>query len=132
MTLIVCIDDKKGMLFGTKRQSRDSILIERITTLTEGKRLVLSPYSASLFPDKAELIVADDPAASCHEEDFLFIEDTALPTENVDRIFLYHWNRRYPATRFFTLSTDGFTLAEAYEFKGSSHDRITEERWIKK
>ena len=52
MTLIVCIDDKKGMMFGNKRQSRDGVLTEQIIALTEGKRLVLSSYSA---PQKQSL-----------------------------------------------------------------------------
>lgn len=132
MTLIVCIDDKKGMMFGNKRQSRDGVLTEQIIALTEGKRLVLSSYSAPLFTEKKEIVVAENPAEAWEQGDFLFIEDTALPENGVDELLIYHWNRRYPATRFFTLSTDGFVLAETREFKGSSHDCITEERWVKK
>lgn len=132
MTLIVCIDDKKGMMFGNKRQSRDGVLTEQIIALTEGKRLVLSSYSAPLFTEKKEIVVAENPAEAWEQGDFLFIEDTALPENGVDELLIYHWNRRYPATRFFTLSTDGFALAETREFKGSSHDCITEERWVKK
>ena len=129
MTLILCIDDKKGMTFGGKRQSRDSAVTERILSLTDGKRLVLSPYSAPLFPDKKELVVAEDPAEAGKADDFLFIENTSLPEKAPERIILFHWNRRYPATSFFTLSTDGYALSETREFKGSSHDCITEESW---
>ena len=129
MTLIVCLDDQNGMLFGTKRQSRDRILTERILSLTEKSRLIVSPYSAPLFPSKNELTVADDPATCCAQDDFLFIENTPLPTHGIDRLLIYRWNRRYPATRFFSLSTDGFTLKSTKDFQGSSHDCITEERW---
>lgn len=132
MTLIVCLDDKNGMMFGTKRQSRDSVLTERILKITEGKKLILSPYSASLFEGKQELITADDPAAIASDEDFLFVENTALPQAGFDTLLIYRWNRRYPSTRFFTLSTEGFELAERVDFTGSSHDCITEERWVLK
>lgn len=131
MTLIVCLDDKNGMMFGTKRQSRDSVLTRRIIALTEGKKLVLSPYSAPLFEEKKEVTVAQDPASVAGGEDYLFIEDTPLPESGFDTILIYRWNRRYPATRFFTLSTEGFQLTETAEFAGSSHDCITEERWTK-
>ena len=129
MTLIVCLDDKNGMMFGSRRQSRDSALIQRILELARGKNLVLSPYSAPLFSEKEELTVADDPASLCQKEDFLFVENTPLPQSGIDTLLLYRWNRRYPATRFFDLSTDGFLLRESTDFVGSSHDTITEERW---
>lgn len=129
MTLIVCLDDKNGMLFGTKRQSRDSVLIQRIIHLTQGKKLVLSPYSATLFQEKKDLVITDDPAALAGGDDFLFVENTPLPENGFDTLLIYRWNRHYPATRFFTLTTEGFTLKETTEFQGTSHDCITEERW---
>lgn len=132
MKLIVCIDDKNGMLFGTKRQSRDSVLIRRILEKTRDSTLVLSPYSAPLFAEKKELVVASDPAAVCKQDQYLFIENTSLPETDVDTLLIYRWNRRYPATRFFTLSTEEFTLEEQTDFQGSSHECITEERWTKK
>ena len=132
MTLIVCIDNKNGMLFGTRRQSRDSVLTDRIISMTEGKKLIVSPYSATLFPKKEELIIADDPAKVCEKDDFFFAEDTNLPTDGIDEILLYRWNRIYPATRFFAFPSDDFSLAKSTDFAGSSHDCITEERWLKK
>lgn len=132
MTLIVCLDDKGGMMFGSKRQSRDGVLTRRILSLTQGKNLVLSPYSAPLFEGEGNLVVAEDPAAVCTADDLLFIENTPLPESGFDTLLVYRWNRRYPATRFFTLSTEGFQLAETTEFSGSSHECITEERWVVK
>lgn len=129
MTLIVCLDDKNGMMFGSRRQSRDSALVQRIIDLTAGKNLVLSPYSAPLFSEKKELTIADDPAAVCGKEDFLFAENTPLPTDGIHTLLIYRWNRNYPATRRFNLSTEDFVLAETAEFAGFSHPRITEERW---
>ena len=65
MTLILCLDDQGGMMFGTKRQSKDSALIRRLLGKTQGKRLVVSPYTAALFAEKDELIVAEEPASLC-------------------------------------------------------------------
>lgn len=129
MTLIVCLDDQNGMMFGARRQSRDSTLIRRIIALTSEKNLVLSPYSAPLFAEKKELVISDDPADLCGKDDFLFVENTPLPEDGIDSLLLYRWNRRYPATRRFPLSTDDFVLMESTDFVGSSHERITEERW---
>ncbi len=132
MTLIVCVDDKNGMMFGAKRQSRDSALIQRILAFTEGKNLVVSPYSAPLFNEKKELTVTDSPAENCGANDFFFAEDTPLPDKGIHTLLIYRWNRRYPATRFFSLSTEDFVLKETVDFAGSSHDCITEERWVAK
>ena len=80
--------------------------------------------------EKEEIAVAEDPASVADAEDFLFIENTRLPDSGFDTLLIYRWNRRYPATRFFTLSTEGFRPAERTDFAGSSHDCITEERWV--
>jgi hypothetical protein len=49
MILIVCIDDKNGMAFNGRRQSRDSILCERIMSVVGEKRIYMRPDSAKLF-----------------------------------------------------------------------------------
>lgn len=133
MILIVCVDDRGGMMFGARRQSRDSVLSERLLSLTEGKSLFVSPYSAPLFNGKEELMIFPDPAKQAGAGEYLFIEDTPLPKEGIEEILLYRWNRSYPATRRFSPepSALGFSLEESEDFKGSSHERITEERWKK-
>lgn len=44
MKLIVCMDDKNGMAFNHRRQSRDRVLAERIMELTENAKLYIAPY----------------------------------------------------------------------------------------
>ena len=130
MTLIVCIDDKNGMLFNHRRQSRDRVLIEDLLTLTAGATLWIEPYSVLLFPkDCTAYKVADDPLAAAGAKDFCFIE-TKNPVPcaaKIDAVVLYRWNRHYPADLCFTLDMTKFALTEASEFKGSSHERITRE-----
>ncbi len=131
MTLILTLDEKNGMMFANRRQTKDRLLCERILSLTKGKRLLVSPYTAPLFSEKEELLVCPDPENHAKEEDFVFVEDTPLP--NAKRYILYRWNRRYPATRFFEkdLKKEGFSLLKTENFPGFSHEKITEEIWQK-
>ena len=50
-----------------------------------------------------------------------------------DTLYVYKWNRRYPATTFLDLDPvkNGLRLAERTDFVGSSHDAITKETYIK-
>lgn len=49
MRLIVCLDDKNGMAFNHRRQSRDRIVTEKIEELVKGSTLHFSPNSEKLF-----------------------------------------------------------------------------------
>ncbi|MBR3836889.1 MAG: hypothetical protein IKJ74_01975 [Clostridia bacterium] len=127
MTLILCLDEKNGMLFGGKRQSRDGALIQRLCGKIGGARLLVTPYSRALFPDEARVIPCDRPETEARKGDFYFVEDGTLPQEGVSRIILYRWNRRYPGTRFFDPALWRLKLLEKEDFAGTSHERITEE-----
>ena len=56
MKIIICLDDKNGMLFAARRQSRDSALCERVIGLSKGSRLYMNEYSAKLFSDYSDQI----------------------------------------------------------------------------
>lgn len=132
MTLVVCLDDHGGMMFNHRRQSRDRVLIAELMAHIGDRRLVVTPYSAPLFPaDNPRITVAENPWTVADEEDFIFIED-ADPTaawERVTSVLIYRWNRVYPADRRFRGDMTGFLLAETNEFVGSSHEKITKEVW---
>lgn len=130
MILFFCLDQRDGMLFGTKRQSRDSAITERILSLTEGKKLYLTPYSASLFPKKEGIIPTEHPEREAKEGDFYFVEDGAIPTEGVEGIRLFLWNRRYPTTRSLDRSAFSLKRISKREFVGTSHEKITEEEYL--
>ena len=136
MTVIVCIDTGRGMTFFGRRQSTDSVLRERIIAHAEGRPLVMDSYSASQFRD-------DDAPIEVTEEPFAAGPDAVVFTEDADpgpfaaladRLIIYRWNRIYP--RDMTLTFDpfeeGMRLESILDFKGSSHDRITEEIWTRK
>lgn len=133
MKLIFCIDDNNGMMFNNRRQSRDSVLCERVAALCAGSVLWMSDYSAKLFPDADGLKADNDYMAKAGEEDFCFVEDLDYSLENCREVVLYKWNRHYPADRYFEadLKALGFKPVSKCDFEGSSHKKITEEIYQK-
>lgn len=49
MKLIAIVDDNYGMMFNNRRQSKDSVLIDRIAELSKDSKLWVSMYTRSLF-----------------------------------------------------------------------------------
>ncbi|MBE6654172.1 MAG: ribonuclease Z [Ruminococcaceae bacterium] len=132
MNLIICLDDKNGMMFNKRRQSRDSVLCERVLSLFGGD-LYMSTYSAKLFPADAPLTVCD--FAACKDKDgFFFAEDTELSLDSAEKIIIYRWNRHYPADKHFNfdLASLGYELTSSTDLTGSSHPVITEQIFKKK
>lgn len=131
MIVIACVDEKNGMLFNGRRQSRDSVLCRDILRECRGKKLYISPYSSSLFEKSGDvkIIVSENIAAQAGEDSFCFMEDTQICgcEEQISRLILYNWNRAYPADFYLPLdiSADSWELKRQEEFKGSSHERIT-------
>jgi len=131
MTIIVCVDNRMGMMFNHRRQSRDRVLAERLLSLCEGHTLRLHPYSSPLFPEGANIAVSEDFLSEAGEDDICFVEDPGLlPGEGrIRRIVLCRWNRDYPADGFFPLSLINAVPVRTEEFPGSSHERITLEEY---
>jgi len=133
MKLIFCLDDKNGMMFNGRRQSQDKLLRSRVLSIVGNNKLVMSPYSAKQFTEGESIITSDDPQRIAESEDFYFVEDRPFSIENADEIIIYRWNRHYPADVKFdhNVKALGFSLYYTYEFEGSSHEKITEERYKK-
>lgn len=49
MKLIAIIDDNYGMMFNNRRQSKDSVLIDRIIEISKEHKLWVSMYTLSLI-----------------------------------------------------------------------------------
>ena len=132
MKLIVCLDDKNGMAFNHRRQSRDRIVLERIQKLAEGACLRMSPYSAKLFPESSAL-ASPDFLQQAKDGDFCFIEleDGSACEERVQRVIVFRWNRVYPADLHFGIDLGAWHRISAEEFPGSSHEKITMEVYQK-
>lgn len=132
MHVIVCLDDRQGMLFHKRRQSRDKNLINDVWELT--KELWISPFSESLFSDASDKIRSDeDYLKKAGKGEFCFVEaDQVLPyIEKLEQIIVYKWNRHYPADFKFDVPLEQWKLVEQKEFVGTSHEKITREIYVK-
>lgn len=134
MTVIVCVDDKMGVLFNSRRQSKDSVLRERVLELSKDTMLWMSPYTQKQFEenDQSNICVADNFLVVAENNAFCFCEGTALSPciDKIDRIILYKWNRVYPSDETFDVDLSNWSLESSFEFQGSSHEKITEEVYV--
>lgn len=136
MVLITCIDDDNGMAFAGRRQSQDRRLRERLLRLSGGV-LRLNAYSARQFSaeEAAAFLVSEDFLEQAGAGEFCFAETTDVtPFEGkAEKIILYRWNRKYPASLRFAipLAAHGWKCAAAEDFPGYSHEKITEEVYVK-
>ena len=135
MILIVCIDERNGMLFNNRRQSRDKVLINHILEMTKDKTLWITGFSQDMFDvvDNKHIIIDNEFYEKADEEDFCFVEDIDVNTliDKVDKIVIYNWNRYYPADLYFDISLDNWVVTFENEFIGSSHTRITEKIYVR-
>ena len=129
MTLYICLDDRNGLKFNKRRQSRDAAVLEDIRACLSGS-LLIEPYSEKLIREAGiPCVLAPETA-----EDF-FAED--VPPEEIlartEKIVIYRWNRHYPADVRWEPDLDnlGFGLRETTEFPGKSHEKITREVYAK-
>ncbi len=128
MNAIFCLDEKNGMLFNKRRQSRDSVLNEHIISLAKGNRLWMNQYSAKLFQG-FDISVEESFWEKAEKDDFCFFEQEIKQEhiEKFENVYVFLWNRHYPADVYFkfNLEQEGFSLEKTLEFSGSSHDKIT-------
>ena len=131
MIIMLCVDNKNGMLFNRRRQSRDSILQQHVLALAGSGRLWMSPYSRKQFADTgpAEIIADDAYLEKAEKGDYCFVEDrdVAMYEDRIEKVILFKWNRNYPADTFFSLDLSGYTLEKTEDFAGNSHEKITKE-----
>ena len=120
MVLIVCLDDSNGMMFNNRRQSKDCELRKRMLLLVGNSKLWMSEYSKGQFEERFNY------CENINEADYVFVENSKdISSEEFEKIIVYRWNRKYPGDMFFDLGNR--QLVSSMEFKGNSHDKITEE-----
>lgn len=123
MKLILTVDDKNGLGFNKRRQSRDSALTADILAVVGDEKLALSPYSAPLFEGAGNLTVSETPLLDA-EDGFCFLEAQTVDIGCADTLYLYRWGRVYPADVRLPKVTGMKKIAER-AFPGSSHEKIT-------
>lgn len=135
MNVIVAIDDKCGMMFNKRRQSKDSEL--RIDLLEEAgmSKLWMNAYSYEQFIEEVgtNVCVDEDFVEKAESGDYCFVENLSLQEyENrIEKLIVYKWNRVYPSDLKFdiNLSSGNWQMVSKEEFVGSSHEKITKEVW---
>ena len=130
MKVIACLDDRCGMMFNNRRQSRDRILIEDVIKDLGKEKIYISPYSQLLFEvTDAKIKVSDNPLEAAKGDGVCFIEDKHLSEYKgeIDILVIYRWNRHYPCDFYFDLDINEYKLVESRDFEGSSHEKITKE-----
>ena len=129
MTLYICLDDRNGLRFNKRRQSRDAAVLEDIRSQLTGS-LLIEAFSEKLIRENQIPYVLSPETA----EDY-FLED--VPGEEIlekcGKVVIYRWNRHYPADVRWDpdLEARGFVLGETAEFPGKSHEKITREVYVK-
>ena len=135
MTLYFCLDDRGGMCFNKRRQSRDAAVLADIQSRIEGE-LAIDPFSQKLM-EKAGIPYSIAPSEITEPVEGLhfFVEERPVGewVSLASCVVCYRWNRHYPADQYFDidLSAMGFALWERKDFPGSSHETITREVYVK-
>ena len=132
MIIAVCVDDRMGMLFNHRRQSRDKFLIDDLMSITE--RVHINSFSEELFGDYSDRILIDeDFLENASEDDVCFVENIDLEpySDKINKVILYLWNRHYPSTLKFKVDLSDYNFIESTEFEGNSHEKITREVYSK-
>lgn len=130
MNVIVCLDNNGGMLFNKRRQSQDKVLRKRILEISSNGNLWMNSYSKKQFEiDSAQIIVDENFLHNASSGDFCFVENSDLADfENqIEKIIVFKWNRTYPADFHFCIPLSEWNMIESTEFKGNSHEKITQE-----
>lgn len=130
MHIVICLDDRNGILFNKRRLSSDRTVSARILETAAG-RLWMSPDSAKLFPD-AQLCTAENFLDQAGAGDTCFAEslDFLNCMDKAESVTVYRWNRAYPSdTKLPTEILARWTLIRSTDFPGNSHENITEERY---
>ena len=133
MVVMVCLDDKNGMMFNARRQSKDKILRERIAELVGGSKLWMNAYSAKQFDAEQlpNIQIDEEFLQKAETGEFCFVENQRLADaeQQIEKLVVFRWNRVYPADQFLDLDITfgSWKILEQAEFAGHSHEKITME-----
>lgn len=135
MIIIVAVDNNNGLLFNSRRVSRDRTLREKIAAVSSGSVLWMNAFTARQFEEglPSNARVDERFLDKAAPGDFCFVEDKLLmPYLNrIETMVVFRWNRDYPSDFKLDLEPvwNGFYLASFEDFEGTSHDKITMEVW---
>lgn len=136
MIIIAAVDDRGGMTFNHRRQSRDKVMRERILNLTAGSRLWMNSYSYKLFEESdrtSDILADEDFLKKASPDDYCLVENISVKSyaDKIEKIIIFKWNRKYPGNTYFDVDLSTWKMVYSEEFAGSSHEKITMEVYEK-
>lgn len=134
--IIVCLDDKNGMMFNHRRQSKDREVRRDMLSYVGEHNLWMNEYSKKQFESVREyhqIHVNENFPAFAQSEDYCFIENSIylLNSDMITEIVIYRWNKIYPSDIKFEFDLSKWKLTSQNSFIGFSHEKITREVWRK-
>ena len=124
MKLIICCDKNGGISFAGRRQSSDSAVRKKIYEIIGDQKLYLNSYSAGQFENTERLFISVSFISDMKNGDFCFEETTEPDLTLFDEIYVFCWNRDYPADRHLAINPP-FKKIKSTSFAGNSHKKIT-------
>lgn len=135
MHIILTLDDNQGMMFNHRRQSRDRVMLAHMLSMVGDAPLRMTAYTAKLFtenlPPHALVVSSEALLRDAATGVYCFVEDGALAPclDRLETLYVYRWNRVYPADQHLDIDLSSRRMTVIAEFSGSSHDKITLERY---
>ena len=135
MNVIAVIDDKLGMMFNKRRQSKDSELRKDMLKEVGENKLWMNTYSLGQFEEEVgtNVCVVEEFVDKAKSGEYCFVENIAITEyeDRIEKLILYKWNRVYPSDLKLDidLKSSSWHLVSTEEFAGSSHENITKEVW---
>ena len=132
MKVFVCIEDRGGMMFNNRRESRDRLVTLDMLVEAGAGKLYISPFSEKLFEgNKQSVMVTRFPFEDVPEDGCLFVEEQDLAgyEDLIDTLVIYCWNRVYPYDRVLDIDLSRYEQVDEKDFAGYSHDRITKKTY---
>ena len=155
MKLIICTDTRLGYSFNERRQSSDRVVHQHMADLLleydapvymnnySGRSISRNrQYLPQTFFDKLlHQDLKEDPPevflkkAGEDEGSFAFVENVSIEGfyHRIDEIFIYTWDKKYPADLLLPSSLfSAFILNKEETFRGRSHDEIIFRHYVRK
>lgn len=135
ISLALCTDVRRGMMFNRRRQMKDAELIKYIVEKHGEGGIFIHPFSEKLFLGYEGVCVSENPLEDCTHGATCFIEEPSRITslDSVDKIIIFNFGIPYPADTYFDLALEehGFKRISKDKLKTALHDRLTKEVYIK-
>lgn len=128
MIVAVCTDDNGGILFNSRRISRDEAVLKDLERIAEDKPIRINEFSVPLFKGtNIKYYEGEDFLENAAPDDICFAENIPASRfiDKTDMLILYCWNRRYPSDFKFDADLSHYRLIKSYDLSGKSHDKIT-------